>query len=153
MRDRRPEGTPLRRRLSSREHHDAWVVAWFAQAARGLRPPQRLALFDQAFAAIFRRAQLTLGDLTLSAAAARTLREAAETFPELSSVKVESAGLLLRDLRADGDAAREAGVTEALRFLVVELLTAVGALTGEALTPVLHRELAKCAAPLDGRTA
>lgn len=131
------------RTVSLREDHDAWVAAWMARAARDLSPLQRLALFDQAFASLWRRAHSTLGDLTLSTAVRRTLRDAVTSFPELASLEVEAAGLSFRGLREGGRAAFDGELTEALRFLLVELLTALGDLTGEALTPLLRGELAK----------
>ncbi len=132
-----------RRFLSFREHHDAWVSAWMAQAATGVRPVQRLALFDQAFAALWRPALATLGELTLSTAAGRALGEVAKAFPRLSSIQVEATGLSFRDLREGGRATLDPELTEALRLLLVELLVTLGGLTGEALTPLLHRELAR----------
>lgn len=140
----------MQRVLSFREHHDAWVAAWMQQAARGLRPHQRLALFDQAFAALWRRAHPTLGDLTLAAVVERTLRQAAGTFPQLSSLQLEVGGISFRQLREGGSASSDPDLAEALRFLLVELLTALGTLTGQALTPLLHQELASTGPTPDG---
>lgn len=139
----------MRRLLSFREHHEAWVSAWMTQAARGLSPFQRLALFDRAFAALFSRAGPTLGELTLSAAFERTLREVVLKFPQLSSLKVGAAGMSFLGLRGDEHATGDVELTEALRFLLVELLTSLGSLTGEALTPLLHRELARSGSDRD----
>lgn len=140
-----------RRFLSFREHHDAWVEAWLAQATAGVRPVQRLALFDQAFAALWRPALATLGELTLSTAVERTLREAVGAHPQLGTLRVEAEGLSFRELREGGRAACEPQLADALRFLLVEVLATLGSLTGEALTPLLHRELARSGPNLKDR--
>jgi hypothetical protein len=131
----------MERHLSVREHHDAWVGAWVARKAKDLRPAERLALFDEAFAALWRRARITLGDLTLSTLVGRTLKEAAAEFPQLARVRTESAGLSFREIREVASIANDPELSEALRFLLVELLAAIGKLTSEALTPLLHRAL------------
>ncbi len=141
----------MRRVISFRQHHDAWVKACMARAAEGSTPLERLAFFDQAFAALWRRASLTLGDLTLSGVVERTLGEAVKTSPRLSGLKVEVQGLEFRELRAGAGVACDGELTEALRFLLVELLAALGELTGETLTPLLHRELARSGPLLNGR--
>ncbi len=137
----------MRRVISFREHHEAWVKAWMVRDTERSTSSERLAFFDQAFAALWGRANLTLGELTVSSLVERTLREAVKTFPRLSGLKVEVQGLEFRGLRAGASAACDGELTEALRFLLVELLAALGELTGEALTPLLHRELARSGPP------
>ena len=113
--------------------------------ARTLRPVQRLALFDGAVAALWRCAHPTIGELTLMTLFDRVLREAAQAFPQLAALKLDESGVSFRELRESGIAGRDAELDEALRFLLVELLAAIGALTGETLTPLLHGALARSA--------
>ena len=141
----------MNERLSLRGHHEAWVAGWLDRAGDGkLRPAQRLALFDQAFAAVWRRAGPTLGELTLSATADRALRASTASFAQLAALRLEPSGISFQGLREGGRGGCDAELGEALQFFLVELLAAFGNLTGEALTPILHRELAKGEPEIEG---
>lgn len=112
-------------------------------AAAKLPPPARLALFSAALAAIWSRAGVTLGTVTLAAIAERVTHAASRKSPLLAAVAVEDTGFELALL---GEAAKEepdAAATAALRTLLVELLVVLGRLTAEILTPALHAEIAR----------
>jgi hypothetical protein len=127
-----------------RSHHDARVDAWIAWAPK--EPPERLfEAFERAFGAIWRRAYLTLGDVTLIAILDRVLYTAAERFPLFSSLEVNSEGLQSDKFRAIAGGSSRDELAEGIRFVLVEFLTVLGNLTGEVLTPALHAELAKVA--------
>ena len=121
------------------------VDAWIEGAARGLPVDALLEVFQQAFDALWRRAQLTLGDVTLMAIVDRVLYNAAERFPALSSLTVEPAGLRTEPLRKRPRSLDKDELLEGIRFVLVEFLTVLGNLTAEILTPALHAELAKAA--------
>jgi hypothetical protein len=127
------------------DHHRAVVNAWAEQSVSGLTPARMLQQFEEAFAAVWQRADLTLGDVTLMAILDRVLYDAATQFPELASVRVGSAGLQCDELRAQADSLDPVRLLEALKFVLVEFLTVLGKLVGEILTPGLHAELSKIA--------
>ena len=125
--------------------HKSCVHGWMDRAARGL-PPERLTLaFEQAFAALWRRAQQTLGEVTLAAITDRVLFTAAEQFPDLGSLRIDADGLSCEELRTRARSLEPDDLAEGIRFVLIEFLTVLGNLTGEILTPALHSELSNVA--------
>ncbi|WP_129575938.1 MULTISPECIES: hypothetical protein [Sorangium] len=115
------------------------------RVAQGL-PPDRFAhLFERAFSALWRRAHVTLGEVTLGAIVDRVLYYASERYPVLSSLEVNSAGLYCVELQVLAGGLPRDELAEGLRFILVEFLTVLGNLTAEILTPALHAELSKVA--------
>jgi hypothetical protein len=109
--------------------------------------------FDQGFAALWRRAHLTLGDVTLTAIVGRVLYVAAEEHPFLSALTVDPGGLRCQELHERAVDLPPDRLAEALRFVLVEFLTVLGSLTAEILTPALHAELASIAPAAPGPAA
>jgi hypothetical protein len=130
--------------------HISLVNAWMGQAASGTPPSRLVHVFEQGFGAVWRRANRTLGDVTLTAIAERVLYNAAERYPILSALKVESAGLRCEALLEAAGGLRHEDLAEGLRYVLVEFLTVLGNLTAEILTPVLHAELGKGLSGSDG---
>jgi hypothetical protein len=108
-------------------------------------PELVLQLFETALGALWRRAQVTLGDVTLTAIVDRVLYNAAEKFPLFSSLKVEPSGVRCQELRERAPSLRDSELREGIRFVLVEFLTVLGNLTAEILTPELHANLSKVA--------
>lgn len=129
--------------MAEENHHTDGVDAWMARAGRQLPPDRLLRAFDDAFAAMWRRAHPTLGDVTLTAVVDRVLYVAAERYPSLSSLKVEATGLRCEELHQRAQDLNGDHLAEGLRFVLVEFLTILGNLTDEILTPALHEELSK----------
>ena len=123
----------------------ACVDAWAERAARGLPADLLVQAFQGAFDALWRRAQLTRGDVTLMAIVDRVLYNAAERYQELSSLTVEPAGLRTQALRDRADGVNVDELLQGIRFVLVEFLTVLGSLTAEILTRALHAELVKLA--------
>jgi hypothetical protein len=123
--------------------HSACVNAWVERAANGLSSERLVHSFERAFSALWRRAHHTLGDVTLIAIADRVLYNAAEHYPILSSLRVEATGLRSQKLRDSAQSLPREQLAAGIRFVLVELLTILGNLTSEILTPALHAELAK----------
>jgi hypothetical protein len=120
--------------------HTAAVDSWLHGAA-SLSTPELLAFFEQAVGALWRRAQRPLGEVTLSAIADRVLHTARERYPVLEPLTVERDAIRFEALRAGSDRLQAKALLEAMRFVVVELLTVLGSLTAQVLTPALHSEL------------
>lgn len=128
-------------------HHFAHVNAWMKRA-QDLSRERRFQLFEQALDALWRRANRTLGEVTLTAIVDRVLYTAAERYPPLASLKVESAGIQFHEFRARVNTLDSGELFDAMGFVLMEFLRVLGSLTGEILTPALHSELSKIA-PMD----
>jgi len=121
--------------------HAKCVDTWLDEAARGLTPPALRRLLEVAFGALWTRTMTTLGEVTLTAIGERVLYTAAERFPVLSSLQVvPTRGIELRGAEPQAPPS-ESELREGMRFLLVELLTVLGSLTAEILTPELHAQL------------
>ncbi|MFL5348599.1 MAG: hypothetical protein ACJ8AT_27705 [Hyalangium sp.] len=107
-------------------------------------PPQALVeLYEHALDTLWRRAHLSLGEITLMAIVERVHLYGTEKYPHLAALKIETSGVHCGELRQTAAALGRALLEESLEFLVVELLRVLGTLTGEILTPGLHAELRK----------
>lgn len=128
--------------------HAACVDAWLKRSAKDLSPEVLLQLFEAALGALWAGTKTTLGEVTLNAIAERVLYNASEKFPLFSSLKVEpTGGFQVGELRGRITSVRDSELKEGFRFVLVELLTVLGNLTAEILTPELHSELESVALP------
>jgi len=131
-------------------HHET-VKAWCNGWAGSLPAPALLATYERALEAIWSRAHMSLGEITLVAIVDRVLHHGVERFPHLAALKVEESGLHFEELRMSVSALDVARLEESLEFLTVELLRVLGTLTGEILTPGLHEELSKVRPGAEGK--
>ena len=120
--------------------HAAVVEAWL-DGAGPLEPAQLVALFERALSALWQRAEITLGQVTLTAIVDRVLYTATETHPFLSALKIDQGGVCFDGFRGVG--AQHADLAQAVHLVLVEFLRVLGHLTDEILTPALHAELSK----------
>jgi hypothetical protein len=126
--------------MSDDSDHSKRISAWMAQATV-LSSDQLAQLFEQAIGALWRRAFFTLGDLTLAAIVDRVLYNATEEFPVFGSLKLDANGINCAEFRKQAKDTGDRELTEAIQFILVELLTVIGNLTAEILTPALYSEL------------
>jgi hypothetical protein len=112
---------------------------------RGMSKDQQLNLYEQVLDAIWKRTHKSLGEITLLAIVDRVLLNNIDRFPHLSVVKLESSGLVFTELRRKLDPLESELLCTSLRQLVLELLTVLGNLTAEILTPGLHAQITKIA--------
>jgi hypothetical protein len=129
--------------MAKREQHSARVDEWLVHNAVGSSREELLELFERAVGALWRRAHYTLGEITLVAIVDRVLVHGAEKFPCLSALRVEPTGVRFNGLAESAQHPPPEVLEQALRYLMVELLTVLGTLTGEILTPALREELAR----------
>jgi hypothetical protein len=128
--------------VSDAHDHSHHVSAWMGQAA-GVSSDQLAQLFEQAIGALWHRAYFTLGALTLGAITDRVLYNATEKFPVFRSLKLEADGINCAEFREDASGVSERELANAIQFILVEVLTVIGNLTAEILSPYLHSELSK----------
>ena len=128
--------------------HALCVDTWLERSAAGLAPDALLRLLEAALDAVWIRTKTTLGEVTLTAIAERVLHNASEQFSLLWSLKIEpTRGIQCRELSDRIGSVEPAELREAIRFVLVELLTVLGNLTAEILTPALHAEISKVTFP------
>jgi len=123
--------------------HAAAVDAWIAQVIDDADHAEVVDLFRAAIEVLWGRTVTTLGSVTLIAIAERVLSTATRRYGFLSAVNP----------RPNGDARWKQQVRDrlamvprpelidGLRFAFVELLTVIGRLTAEILSPELHAAL------------
>lgn len=128
--------------MTVQSEHDAAVTTWLEGAARGRSVDSLIRAFEHAFAALWQRSHLTLGEVTLFAIVDRVIHTATEQYPLLASIEVDPSGLHCRDL-ASREGLRLDQASAAIRFVLVEFLSVLGNLTAQILTPALHAELSK----------
>ncbi|WP_437650528.1 hypothetical protein [Sorangium sp. So ce362] len=125
--------------------HSACVDAWMQRTTEGLPAERLVQVFERAFASLWRRALVTLGEVTLGAILSRVLHNASERYTMLSSLRVESTGLCCEKLHDRAGGLRRDQLAEGIRFIMIEFLVVLGILTAEILTPALHAELSNFA--------
>jgi len=121
--------------------HIECVNEWMKHASR-VAPDELAALFEKAMDVLWRRTYSALGDITVAAIVDRVLHNATEKYAALGSVKLEPGGLNFAEFRQHAGSISDRELKEAVQFVLVELLTVIGNLTAEILTPTLHSELA-----------
>jgi hypothetical protein len=129
--------------MPERNLHRDVVSAWRDGKAGSLSPEALVDLYERALDALWRRAHMSLGEITLMAIVERVLHQGTEQFSHLAALKVESSGVHFAELRQAASTLDGALLDGSLAFLVTELLRVLGTLTGEILTPGLHAELRK----------
>lgn len=121
------------------------VASWLERTARGLSSEEHVQLFEMSLAAMWRRSQRPLGEVTVAAIMDRVVDAAVERFPVLAGLRVEASGVSCLELRARAAEADDAQLLEAMRFVLVEYLTVLGNLTADIFTPALRAELSAVA--------
>jgi len=133
--------------MHERNLHEKVIMEWRAGWAGTLAHPVLMDVFERAMDALWRRAHMSLGEMTLTAIVDRVLHQGSEKFPHLTLLRVETRGVHFGDLGPSTPSLDRTLLEESLVFLVYELLRVFGSLTGEILTPGLHAELLKVRGP------
>lgn len=123
--------------------HSAFVEEWLDDAGRGLDCERLLELLQQAVRVVWDSARVSISDVTLDAVLERVVINARDHFPWLPALPVVHSSIDTSVLRAHCGRAKLGEILKASRFIVTEFLAINGNLTGEALTPAMHRGLAK----------
>ncbi|QRK08952.1 hypothetical protein JQX13_01915 [Archangium violaceum] len=138
--------------MPERKVHSEAVKAWRDGWAGTLSQQELLDVYERALDALWRRAHMSLGEVSLMAIVDRVLHQGTDQFPHLAALKVETSGVQFGELRQVVSSLDRTLLEDSLSYLVIELLRVFGALTAEILTPGLHAELRKVQArPADGK--
>jgi hypothetical protein len=129
--------------MADRNIHSDVVRAWRDGHGEALSQQALVDLYEHALDVLWRRAHMSLGEITLMAIMERVLHDGTSRFPHLAALQIETSGVRCGELRQAAQALDASLLEESLAFLVVELLRVLGTLTGEILTPGLHEELRK----------
>jgi hypothetical protein len=122
--------------------HERAVDAWLDGLPDGLPMEDVVDLFRQACGAIWRRAELRVGEVTLLAIGDRVLHDARNHFPDKPAcIDVAASGFQLDALCDAKHKFDAAGCRGVLRFVLIDFLRILGRLTAEVLTSSLHAEL------------
>lgn len=133
--------------MPERNIHEEVISAWREGWAGTLAPPALLDVFERALDALWRRAHMSLGEMTLMAIVDRVIHQGGEKYPHLALLKIETSGVHFGELHHSARTLDRERLEESFVFLMYELLRVFGALTGEILTPGLHAELHKVRVP------
>ena len=122
-----------------RRGHEVCVDRWLERSLEHDSPIALASLLNLATDALWERARSALGSVTLTAIVMRVFHRAETQFPFLSNAHGKVAPHRVELDRFTG--VPPARLIEGMRFLLVELLAAIGKLTAEILTPELHAAL------------
>lgn len=122
--------------------HRACVDAMMERAGHQLPADRLIRLFQAAFDAVWQRALVTLGTVTLTAIVDRVLYNALERHPVLAALELGGDGIDCGALARRRDGLARQPLADGLREVLVEVLAVIGSLTAEILTPALHAALA-----------
>jgi hypothetical protein len=132
--------------------HASVVSQWMELALTGPACGEIVPIFGRALLAIWDRAHVTLGEVSLRAITHRVLHRACARFPVLRSLALEPPPESFRALVDRGsDGADRAELLAAIQFVLTELLSLLGTLTAEILSAGLHEAL--LATPLPAAAA
>jgi hypothetical protein len=103
---------------------------------------QLVAAFQQSVTALWQRAALPLGSITLTAIVDRVLHDGSTTHPLLAMLDIDDeTGVRFDKLRNKVTAQDAQQVRDGMSDFLLRFLTVVGNLTGDILTPALHARL------------
>ena len=121
--------------------HAACVDEWRRRLGNDPDAAVLIRAFQGAYRAVWHRAQVTLGDVTLLAIGDRVLHDAAEHHPLLIDVQLDVAGISCGELLRRAPSLSMVDLERAVRTVLIELLAVLGRLTADVLTPPLHAAL------------
>ena len=121
--------------------HRAAVKAWMASVRREPPTAALVDAFEKAFGALWERSHVVLGEVTLLAIIDRILFTASDEYPLIASLDVDARGLHC-DRLVTRPGLRDDDLAAAFEAVLLELLSVLGNLTAQILTPALHAALA-----------
>ncbi len=128
--------------------HASVVSEWLETTVADRATRDVLPLFGRALLAIWTRAHVTLGEVTLRAVLDRVFHGARARFPVLRALGLDSDVDSFRTLgERDASHVDRADLVAAIQLTLTELLVILGTLTADVLTEPLHEALRAVGAP------
>jgi len=122
--------------------HAEIVSEWFERTAKACPTRDLAPLFGRALLAVWERARVTLGEVTLRAVFDRVLGAARQRFPCIARLRLGADPDIFRSLVEQREVVTDRAEFEStMRWVMTELLTLLGGLTGEILSSPLHAAL------------
>ena len=131
-------GVPL-----DESEHEVRVDDWLTRTVASSSNSELASSFQDVFTRLWKRANRTLGDVTLAAIVDRVLYNAAKRFEVLKSLKVERASVRFDEFEERSLGIPFGDLRVAVCHVLVEFLSVLDTLTAGVLTPALHAELAE----------
>lgn len=125
------------------DFHVKMVDTWEKKNTSGLAFEIKTQLFIKAIQAVEQRTLMTLSNVTLSAILDRVLNQSTDRFPILTEVRIGIDGLNFEELLNKSKHTKPEELLEALRFVLIELISVLGSITADILTTALQKELTK----------
>ncbi|GAC1353673.1 MAG: hypothetical protein NVSMB47_06530 [Polyangiales bacterium] len=133
---------PFGHAAQATEPHARCIDEWVLH--HGIASTEELTdAFERALRALWNRASAPLGEGTLSVVMTSVLNKALQRHPSIRGLSVAPSGV--RYDRSVDDAMTPAEARLALREILVELLSLLGEMTAQVLTPALHDSLSRLA--------
>ncbi|HYX35637.1 MAG TPA: hypothetical protein VE954_21275 [Oligoflexus sp.] len=129
--------------MTNKNQHFIFVDQWIDDSLGTLPREALLNSFQQALIAVWCRAQQTLGQITLLAVGDRVAYLAQESFPWLSSVQVETSGIMLKVVPKELSDLDQSNLLDGLRFLLGEFLSVLHELTAGVISAQLKAAVLK----------
>lgn len=127
-----------------RKYHAEFVKDWLERASKNAATTAALLdAFEAGWNALWRRAESAVGLVTLESIGERVLSNSAEKHSVLSSLRLTPEGVVCKPLMDAASGFSRSELQESLGFMLIELLTVIGDLTDQVLTPGLYDELSR----------
>ncbi|RYZ82066.1 MAG: hypothetical protein EOP04_22780 [Proteobacteria bacterium] len=127
--------------MRKKNYHFEIVDLWTSHALVAISLDEMIEAFDQAFSRIWRRAEITLGKITVRAVADRVMSIAADDFPWIKSYTFKSDEISFKAGLAPTAQVSEEELKAGLSFVLGEFLSVLGSLTAELISKKLHSTL------------
>jgi hypothetical protein len=121
--------------------HSSAVEGWMTCLPKDLKKQALVELFTSSFKRVLAKASVSISAVTLNPILDRVLYNSSEQFPLLATVKIDKEGLNFADLEKSLKKYDDKQIKRAFHYLITEFFYVIGNLTGEQLTPLLHKEL------------
>jgi hypothetical protein len=120
--------------------HSTTVEEWITSLPPKSGKHKIYGKLEKAFIRIFDKAAVSVSEITLIPVLDRILYNSSEKFPLLSKIKISKDRPDFSDLKKSLKKYDEKEIKTAFHYLLTEFLMVLGYLTGEQLTPLLHKE-------------
>lgn len=120
--------------------HANVVSTWLRRIPKEATITQVVDYLDLTCAALWRQGHTTISEVVLSAIMDRVLVNAHDRFPWLA-LRLEASGLRFDELRRTSGRITRGQITDAAQFIVADFISILGHMTGEILSPGLHKVL------------